>query len=114
MACNEPLDPAAARALAGHGWVTPNADGYRARCGGPSICPVCQREKATAAPDPLVRVTAADRLVDICNGLAAEGITMSHMRVNDSEVWILNGPAARQLSTAIWAAIDAQNKKRNP
>lgn len=30
----------------GHGHVTPNADGSRARCGGPSLCRVCQREAA--------------------------------------------------------------------
>jgi len=30
----------------GHGWVTPRKDGYLARCGGPSICPYCQAEKA--------------------------------------------------------------------
>lgn len=30
----------------GHGHVTPNADGSRARCGGPKLCDVCQRELA--------------------------------------------------------------------
>lgn len=28
-----------------HGWVTPRADGARARCGGPAICPTCQTEQ---------------------------------------------------------------------
>ena len=28
----------------GHGHVTPNADGTKARCGGPSICPECALE----------------------------------------------------------------------
>lgn len=28
----------------GHGWVTPNADGSKARCGGPGLCPECARE----------------------------------------------------------------------
>lgn len=28
----------------GHGWVTPNEDGSKARCGGPAICSVCWRE----------------------------------------------------------------------
>ncbi|CAB3858724.1 hypothetical protein LMG26854_03355 [Achromobacter aegrifaciens] len=27
-----------------HGWVTPRADGARARCGGPGICPTCNTE----------------------------------------------------------------------
>lgn len=30
----------------GHGHVTPNADGSRARCGGPNLCKVCQQERA--------------------------------------------------------------------
>lgn len=30
----------------GHGWVVPNPSGIKARCGGPGICPVCQREEA--------------------------------------------------------------------
>lgn len=29
----------------GHGHVTPNPDGSKARCGGPGICRVCQREE---------------------------------------------------------------------
>ena len=28
----------------GHGHVTPNPDGSRARCGGPNMCRVCQAE----------------------------------------------------------------------
>ena len=28
----------------GHGHVTPNADGSRARCGGPGFCPQCNAE----------------------------------------------------------------------
>ena len=30
----------------GHGHVYPRPDGARARCGGPSICLVCSRDKA--------------------------------------------------------------------
>jgi len=30
----------------GHGHVTPRPDGVKARCGGPSFCEVCQRERA--------------------------------------------------------------------
>ncbi|MDH0287722.1 hypothetical protein N7414_01235 [Pseudomonas sp. GD04087] len=33
----------------GHGHVTPRADGFLARCGGPGICKVCQAEQARAA-----------------------------------------------------------------
>lgn len=31
--------------MSGHGHVTPNADGTRARCGGPGLCAVCSREQ---------------------------------------------------------------------
>ena len=29
-----------------HGWVYPLPNGAKARCGGPAICPECQREAA--------------------------------------------------------------------
>jgi hypothetical protein len=32
--------------MSGHGHVTPNADGSKARCGGPGICPECSTEWA--------------------------------------------------------------------
>lgn len=32
--------------LRGHGHVTPNADGSKARCGGPGLCSICSRELA--------------------------------------------------------------------
>ena len=32
--------------MSGHGHVTPNANGSRARCGGPGICPACSVEFA--------------------------------------------------------------------
>lgn len=34
--------------MSGHGHVTPNPDGTKARCGGPGICPQCSQEAATA------------------------------------------------------------------
>lgn len=30
----------------GHGHVTPNPDGTKARCGGPALCPICAKELA--------------------------------------------------------------------
>lgn len=30
--------------MSGHGHVTPNPDGTKARCGGPGLCPECSRE----------------------------------------------------------------------
>ena len=32
--------------MSGHGWVYPNVDGSRARCGGPGIYPTCSAEKS--------------------------------------------------------------------
>lgn len=45
--------------MAGHGWVRPNPDGLKARCGGPSICPVCRREQAALSADPGLELAAA-------------------------------------------------------
>lgn len=43
--------------MSGHGHVTPNPDGSRARCGGPGLCNVCSRELAQKnrmeMPDPV-------------------------------------------------------------
>jgi len=38
-----------------HGWVLPNPDGSKARCGGPHLCRQCQRElaKLCATHSPL-------------------------------------------------------------
>jgi hypothetical protein len=36
--------------MAGHGHVTPNPDGSKARCGGPRICTVCALEQANVQP----------------------------------------------------------------
>lgn len=32
--------------MSGHGHVTPNPDGSKARCGGPAICSACAKELA--------------------------------------------------------------------
>jgi hypothetical protein len=32
----------------GHGWVTPNPNGAKARCGGPALCSECYREAMRA------------------------------------------------------------------
>jgi hypothetical protein len=39
--------------MSGHGHVTPNEDGSKARCGGPGICGVCSRERAEKYPSAL-------------------------------------------------------------
>lgn len=39
-----------------HGHVSPLPGGIRARCGGPSICSVCQREQAELKGKPKIKV----------------------------------------------------------
>lgn len=46
----------------GHGHVRPRADGAKARCGGPAICPTCAAEAAPAAPRPGAPMNIRDRL----------------------------------------------------
>lgn len=41
--------------MQGHGHVIPNADGLKARCGGPAICATCALEQAGAAVTTDVR-----------------------------------------------------------
>lgn len=40
----------------GHGHVTPRADGVKARCGGPTLCRVCQKEQAALYTHPADQV----------------------------------------------------------
>lgn len=44
--------------MSGHGYVTPNPDGAKARCGGPGMCAVCAAEEAAKAPDSAVLADA--------------------------------------------------------
>ena len=53
-----------------HGWVRPRTDGAKARCGGPAICPICQKEQAdylTSRPittqEPGLQITAREPLM---------------------------------------------------
>lgn len=45
--------------MSGHGHVTPNADGTKARCGGPGLCSECALEQARASPKTQINKTAA-------------------------------------------------------
>jgi len=40
--------------MSGHGWVTPNADGSKAKCGGPGVCAECSTERLRAMGGPSV------------------------------------------------------------
>lgn len=48
----------------GHGWVIPNADGSKARCGGPAICSVCRRELQQQAANQFEALPVEARLGD--------------------------------------------------
>lgn len=63
----------------GHGHVTPRPDGYKARCGGPAMCHVCQAEQARLPetrmePPPMpavkpARVATAPTMSEVAHGL---------------------------------------------
>jgi hypothetical protein len=38
--------------MSGHGWVVPNPDGSKARCGGPALCSACATEQAATKGEP--------------------------------------------------------------
>lgn len=48
--------------MSGHGWVTPNPDGAKARCGGPAICSACALELAQQQSHAAREATAGARL----------------------------------------------------
>lgn len=52
--------------MSGHGWVTPNADGTRARCGGPGMCKECALEYAQKHLRTPARLGVAARLLREC------------------------------------------------
>lgn len=68
-------------ARVGHGHVTPNADGSKARCGGPGICTVCARELQALADGEAV--------------LRLQGISYARVRaLVDVAFWTLYGERA--------------------
>jgi hypothetical protein len=70
-----------AAVIKGHGHVTPNADGYLARCGGPTICKVCKAELATlkAQPSGVVHHNLIEALKFYANG--------DHLLLADPDAW---------------------------
>ena len=55
--------------MSGHGWVTPNPDGMKARCGGPALCSACALEKVRAdvaaagePPGAAIRAAVAEEI----------------------------------------------------
>ncbi len=61
--------------MSGHGWVNPNPDGAKARCGGPALCGQCAQEQAQK--DGLTeqrKQTCPRRVSDIGPWERAEGL----------------------------------------
>lgn len=62
--------------MSGHGWVTPNANGTKARCGGPGLCPKCSVE--ALAPKPICGVISN-------SGPNGEPLACGYLRPHDGE-----------------------------
>jgi hypothetical protein len=51
--------------MTGHGHVVPNANGVKARCGGPALCSTCNRElAATQGAATTIRATLPQDVYD--------------------------------------------------
>lgn len=78
-----------------HGWVKPRADGARAKCGGPDICPNCQTEKMhdtmlTACFGPCSNSVQAPRkalAAGIAQSAAARDVLAERLRQVSAEGW---------------------------
>lgn len=76
----------------GHGHVTPNPDGLKARCGGPAMCSVCQKEaseKLTATMNDLVQDTAT-RGASVFN--ESEGLTLEQWIAFKRRLTLISDP----------------------
>mgnify|MGYP001605287236 FL=1 len=74
--------------MAGHGHVTPNPDGSKARCGGPGICPVCNMERARLEDDARRRRVdnQAERLGEY-RALLKLGVRLIDVRSEAGAAW---------------------------
>jgi hypothetical protein len=63
--------------MLGHGHVTPNPDGSKARCGGPRICAVCAREAAPLPASAYQAIMISER--EGVSGCARCGGTHGHL-----------------------------------
>jgi hypothetical protein len=76
--------------MAGHGHVTPNPDGSKARCGGPLICAECARELAAVSQPrpPGIRVHPRTRIVGLANLAIGEAVlkAIQEHELTDAEI----------------------------
>jgi hypothetical protein len=68
--------------MSGHGHVTPNPNGMKARCGGPGLCHTCSAELAAAHPG-------------VPPTLAADGITTEDYAAIVEARRLIDGVSAR-------------------
>ena len=57
-----------------HGHVTPNADGYLARCGGPKICKVCLAELAQLRAKSAPAEPVSREAVEVVGYMSCDGL----------------------------------------
>jgi hypothetical protein len=63
--------------MSGHGHVTPNADGSKARCGGPAICSACALELAGQPVTKQADAPTPCRCIELTNeALKAENMML--------------------------------------
>lgn len=87
-----------------HGHVVPTPNGFKARCGGPAICPVCQQEQAA------LRMTAPVSVKQDTEATTSK-VYMLHRSCAIGET--LLGVYAHEVH-AMQAALEAQVKEREP
>ncbi|MFI8384862.1 hypothetical protein [Pseudomonas sp. NPDC079086] len=87
-----------AAVIKGHGHVTPNADGSRTRCGGPTICKVCKAELAALKAQPSALVPDRDGLVAAVCVLKSQGLGNLAAAVSDA-LTVLDGATIKQSLT---------------
>lgn len=111
--------------MSGHGHVTPNADGSKARCGGPAICSDCAIEAAQAnldaAADKPVRTewNAEDRRYElILDGLKGDAKSMRYQARCEQTItgvrWVLTGALAKAVDIAAKHPIQTMAAKLEP
>lgn len=99
--------------LKGHGHVTPNADGFLARCGGPSICKVCKAE--LAALEDRSRLVTTDWLKRIHRDLdACQKLIWANLRGCDPSYYEDAQERLREIDALLAAAPVVSAERQGP
>ena len=70
--------------MSGHGHVTPNPDGSKARCGGPRICSQCAKEAAALKTPPATTMPPAPAQEMFCCAVVSD----TKMDAAQREKWL--------------------------